>query len=321
MTTTAHSRKRLVRWSLVKRVAGLAFVAIVVVLIWRSLSGIDWNEVLGALKSYRFITLLPAMGLACLSFTLHASFDLLGRRYTGHHLGAWRVMLIAWLAYIFNLNVGAMIGGIGMRLRLYTRFGISASQVAGIYTIAVVTNWTGYMLLAGAMFLWQPPTLPASWGISGWLLQVLGAVMLLAGVGYLVACGLLRQRSLKVRGRSFQLPTLRFAIGQTVISVVNWITLGAIINLLLPPEVSLPMALTALLVAAVAGAVAHIPAGIGVLETVFVVMLGHLVPESTVVAALICYRAIYYLLPMVIATALYGWMELRGARAARVGRA
>ncbi|MEN7529527.1 MULTISPECIES: YbhN family protein [unclassified Cupriavidus] len=317
MTSTVHSpqrSKRQVRWSVAKRVAGLAFVAIVVVLIWRSLSGIDWNEVWGALKSYRFVTLLPAIGLACLSFTLHASFDLLGRRYTGHHLSAWRTMLIAWLAYVFNLNVGAMIGGIGMRLRLYTRSGVSASQVAGVYTIAVVTNWTGYMILAGLMFVWQPPVLPKSWGISPWLLQVIGAGMLVSGAAYLVACATLRQRSIKVRGRRFRLPTFRFAVMQTVLSIVNWVTLGTLINLLLPPQVTVPAALTALLVGAVAGALAHIPAGIGVLESVFVVMLGHVVPESTVVAALICYRALYYLLPMVIATAVYGCMELRGAR-------
>jgi len=48
-----------------------------------------------------------------------------------------------------------------------------------------------------------------------------------------------------------------------------------------------------------------------------VVLLRPVAPEHIVVAALIAYRALYYLLPMVLATSAYAWMELRGARAAR----
>lgn len=313
-TDLRRSLRRNVRWSIVKRVAGLVFVAVVIYLIYHSLSGVDWPQVLQALKRYDAATLLPVLALACVSFSLHASFDLLGRRYTGHRLSTPRVMLIAFIAYVFNLNVGAMVGGLGMRLRLYSRANVSGSQVAGIYTIAIITNWTGYMLLAGGVLALMPPALPADWGITPWMLRAIGVVMLACGLAYWLACARAKTRSVRFGHHVFRLPGFRFALLQNVLSITNWIVLASIIDLLLPKAVTLPQALSALLVGAVAGALAHIPAGIGVLESVFVVLLRPVAPEHMVVAALIAYRALYYLLPMVLATSAYAWMELRGAR-------
>lgn len=44
MTMIAKARRR-IPWKAVKRVAGVAFVVLVVVLIFRALGGIDWAKV------------------------------------------------------------------------------------------------------------------------------------------------------------------------------------------------------------------------------------------------------------------------------------
>jgi uncharacterized membrane protein YbhN (UPF0104 family) len=43
---------------------------------------------------------------------------------------------------------------------------------------------------------------------------------------------------------------------------------------------------------------------------VFVALLSHLVGEGRLIAALLGYRAVYYILPMAIATVLYVVMEV-----------
>ena len=63
--------------------------------------------------------------------------------------------------------------------------------------------------------------------------------------------------------------------------------------------------LAVLLVAAVAGVITHVPAGLGVLEAVFVALLSHQLPQGQLLGALLAYRAIYYLLPLAIATVAY----------------
>ena len=61
MTMIAKARRR-IPWKAVKRVAGVAFVVLVVVLIFRALGGIDWAKVWQGLKGYDARTLLPAAG-------------------------------------------------------------------------------------------------------------------------------------------------------------------------------------------------------------------------------------------------------------------
>ena len=60
-----------------------------------------------------------------------------------------------------------------------------------------------------------------------------------------------------------------------------------------------------LLVAAVAGVIAHVPAGLGVLEAVFIALLSHRVPQAELLAALLAYRALYYLVPLALAFGLF----------------
>ena len=76
--------------------------------------------------------------------------------------------------------------------------------------------------------------------------------------------------------------------------------------------------LSVLLIAAVAGVITHVPAGLGVLEAVFVALLSHQVPKGELLGALLAYRAVYYLGPLVLATAAYLLVEAR-AKALRAG--
>lgn len=56
----------------------------------------------------------------------------------------------------------------------------------------------------------------------------------------------------------------------------------------------------------------HVPAGLGVLEAVFVALLAHRVPQGELLAALLAYRAIY-LAPLAIAAALFFVVDAEAA--------
>jgi uncharacterized membrane protein YbhN (UPF0104 family) len=309
-----HSRRRS-RWALVRRVLGILFVSLVVVLIYRKMSTIDWSAVLTAVQSFQLRTLAPAFGLVVLSYCLHASFDLLGRSYAGHHLRAPRVMSIAYVSYAFNLNLGALVGGLGLRYRLYSHAGLNTPQIAKVYSIGVVTNWIGYCLLAGVVLASGLVVLPEEWGRDPLLLRAGGVLLLVVAIGYVLACAFAKRRHLTLRGHTFDLPSLRFALMQCALSVVNWLTIATVIHALLPHETSWSAVVGVVLVSSLAGAVAHIPAGLGVLETVFLVLLGGTIPHHALLAGLVAYRAMYYLLPMAPAVAAYFWMEVRHRKA------
>jgi len=64
----------------------------------------------------------------------------------------------------------------------------------------------------------------------------------------------------------------------------------------------------------VAGVITHVPGGLGVLEAVFIALLSHRVPQEKLLGALLAYRAIYYLLPLIVASLFYVVTELRSKR-------
>jgi uncharacterized membrane protein YbhN (UPF0104 family) len=143
--------------------------------------------------------------------------------------------------------------------------------------------------------------------------------MLAAGIAYIVLCAVKPGREWSVRGHRFQLPPLRMALLQLALSLANWATIGLTIYTLFGQRVDYPTVLAVLLVAAVAGVVTHIPAGLGVLEAVFIALIGHRVARDEILAALIAYRGLYYLLPLAIAVAVYLTLEARARKAAGAG--
>ena len=139
--------------------------------------------------------------------------------------------------------------------------------------------------------------------------------MMIAVMGYLAACHLTHGRVFHVRGHHFRLSSPPLALLQVALAVGNWMLMGALLHALLPDALSYPTVLGVLLLASVASAMAHIPAGIGVLEAVFIALLAHRVPQAQLLAGLLAYRAFYYLAPLLAAVAAYLLFEARGRKA------
>jgi len=298
-------------WPLVKRAAAWLFFAAVLALIVRQARTIDWSEVLDALRAIPRPTLLAAAALAACSHLLYSTFDLLGRRMTGHRLGTRIVMRVTFISYAFNLNLGALVGGVAFRYRLYSRLGLDNLTITRVLGFSMLTNWLGYLVLAGAVFCFFPMVLPPDWKMDGEGLRVLGALLLAAGAAYLGLCAIARQHTWRLRGHELDTPSLRMALLQLAMSVLNWSLIGGMIWLLLQRQLPYHEVLAVALVAAVAGVITHVPGGLGVLEAVFLALLGHRAPQGALLGALLAYRAIYYLLPLILAALTYVATELR----------
>ena len=303
-------------WSWFKRVAPWALAALVLTLVARLARMVDWSEVWQSLQALAPARLATAAVLALVSYGLYASFDLVGRRLTGHTLSTPRTMGVGAISYAFGLNFGSWIGGIGLRLRLYTRWGLSASTVAQIVAHSVVTNWLGYLWVAGAVLMWAPPTLPQAWILPDTALRAIGLAMVAAALAYLALCRFSHQRQLTWRGYVLILARGRLAALQAVAGGLNWLLIGTIVWILLGGRIDYPTVLGAILLAAVAGVVTHVPANLGVMEAVVVATLGARLPVHELLAAVLAYRATYYLLPLSLALPAYGLIESAVQRSA-----
>lgn len=297
-------------WVRAKQFAPWALAALVLVLLARHARAIDWSHVWGALQQQPLAGLAIAAVLALLSHALFSSYELVGRHEIGHKVPVARTLGIGAVCYAFNLNFGSLVGALAMKLRLYDRAGLRPRQVARIIVLSIVTNWSGYLLLGGLLLLWSPPPMPPRIELAEWAVRAIGVALVGVSIGYVLACALRHGKQIRLRGHRFALPVLRVALWQLAVASANWALMGVIVWILLSQSVPYATVLGVLLLAAVAGVVTHVPAGLGVLEAVFVACLGSAVATPTVLAALLCYRAVYYLVPLALASIGYAAGEV-----------
>lgn len=302
-------------WRRVNKILTTLFLGAVVVLMVVYARKINWEEVWDVIHNYNRVALYGACALVVLSYFIYGCYDLMARAWSGHHIAKRQVMTVAMICYAFNLTLSTWIGGIGMRYRLYSRLGLKGSVITRIFSLSITTNWLGYILLGGILFTFGMVPLPAHWYVDENTLRLLGAVLLAIIVVYVWMCARAKKRSITVRGHVLELPGWRFALLQLVISSANWMVMAAIIWLLMGREAHYFFVLGVLLVSSIAGVIVHIPAGIGVLEAVFIALLaGEHVPQGQVIAALLAYRVLYFFIPLLLATLGYLWMEGRAKK-------
>ncbi|MGH8353427.1 MAG: lysylphosphatidylglycerol synthase domain-containing protein, partial [Pseudomonas sp.] len=298
-------------WTLAKRGLTLGFFVLVLVLLALLARRLDWQEVLTTLRAYRPATLLLAAGATLASYLVYSSFDLLGRFYTRHQLHWRQVMPVTFVCYSFNLNLGSLVGGIAFRYRLYSCLGLGKGVITEVLTLSVMTNWLGYLCLAGALFALRLVELPPGWALGGGTLQGLGVLLLALIATYLLLCRLAHRRYWKIRGREIGLPSLPLSLTQIALGASNWALMALTVYILLGQRVDYPSVLGALLLGSIAGVITHIPAGLGVLEAVFIALLHHQISKGSLLAALIGYRVIYFLAPLLIAILTYLALEAK----------
>ena len=301
-------------WPWLRRGASTAFFGLVAYLLVSQARGIAWGEVLASLRNYPVFDVWGAVALAAASHLLYSCFDLLGRHDTGHTLGVPTVMRLTFVSYAFNLNFGSVVGGIAFRYRLYSRLGLAMGTITRIMSLSMLANWMGYLLLAGLVFSIQPPSLPAGWKIDAAQLRLIGLGLLALTASYLAVCGWSRRRSFALRGHDIKLPSLRQASLQLAMGAGNWLLMSGIVFVLLHHRIDFFSVSSVLLLAAIAGVITHIPGNLGVLEAVFLALLSGRMPAHDLLAGLVAYRVVYFLVPMLAATMIYLALEAKAKK-------
>lgn len=294
-----------VNWSLVKRVlTGLFFLLVVYLLVTKAAT-IDWRKVYTTFKETSPSKLAVGFGLGVLCYSFYASYDLLGRYLLKLKTPAFATWLGAWISYACNLNLGALVGSVAFRYRLYSRLGVPSSDVTRVLGISVTTNWLTYVMLAGALFVSGTVEPPAGWFISKTALQLMGAAFLLVVAVYLYMSAFSKKREFSVREHNITLPSLRIALLQLALSTAHWSLMAAVMYQFFPSEIGFFTVYAVLLVSCVAGALSHIPGGLGVLEAVFVAFLAGRMEQYEIIAAVFAYRCVFYFAPLALALPTY----------------
>jgi phosphatidylglycerol lysyltransferase len=300
---------------------GLALFLVALEVLRGQLRALTWHELTSAIIAMPARTLAAAAALTAINYAVLTAYDLIAFAYVGKRLPLRRIVAASFVAYAIANNVGfAMLSGGSVRYRFYTRWGVTAEELARIVFSYVTTFWVGLLLVGGISLAASPPEW-TSLMARGLPAAPIGWLLILTAIGYVAACAF-RLTPIRVRSFAIDLPSPGIAVAQVGISALDWVLAGAVLYALLPARtVSFLTFLAAFLAAQLLALASHVPGGIGVFEGLMVVLLRDAVPSSTMAPALLMYRAIYYLAPLVLALLVLVGDELRQRRhqAARLG--
>lgn len=284
---------------------GLIIFALALYFIRRELSAYSLNAIIHSVRSIPTMSILLAGLATLLSFVGISCYDYLALKYTDKKIPLKKTVFASFCAYAISNTLGlSVLTGNAVRYRLYSSWGLGALDVA---IIALVTTsflfFSGLSVMAvglildGAMFE-QLFNIPAELSIG------MGTIALL-----IIALGLLRlvrgPDVIEFRKISVARPPAKRVALQSFVGVLDWIAAAAVLYFLLPDSIqfSFWMFVPIFIAAHYLGAMSGLPGGIGVFEAIFLV----LAPKGSTVdvaAALVAYRAIYYIFPLLISVIL-----------------
>lgn len=255
-----------------------------------------------------------ALGLAVLatliSYLALTGYDFGSLRLVGAKVPAVKIAKTSFMAYALGNSLGAgMLTGGALRMRHYMAEGASAGQVARAIVINALSFGLGIGVLGALGVLWQSAKVAEVIPLPSWLLQVL-ALLFLGSLGLWGALGN-RLQGLTLFGRTLPLhPGHRFLVLQLVVSCLDILASGFALWILLPPgTVTFSLFIVFFAIAIAIGVLSHVPGGLGIFEALMLLCVGRDVGPEALTAALLVFRGIYFVLPLVLALLLIGLEE------------
>jgi phosphatidylglycerol lysyltransferase len=253
-----------------------------------------------------------------ISFTTLSYLALVGRDECGlTYIGARVPRVPLLLASVCGSALGNAIGfgaltGEAVRDRVYGTIGLRSEQIDRVmlfiragFAVGLGAFVAGSSMLAG-------PALGHRLGISTVSLEVAGTTLLLAILGLTIA-GMRRRGGLVVAGISVAMPAPAIALLQFLLTQVDLLGAAAALWILLPAASIDFFSFAAIFSIAIGlGVISRIPAGLGVFDTVVFLSLASHVPHNELAAALLIYRGVYFVLPLMLAAATLAAFGLNG---------
>jgi phosphatidylglycerol lysyltransferase len=264
------------------------------------------------------ISAIPAQHLwaavitTVLSYTIMTGYDYLAIRFIKHSLSFGKTALASFIGFAFGNNIGfSMLAGASVRYRLYSNWGLSALDITKVVAFCALTLWLGFFTLGGFVFVLEPPAIPPGLHMPLGSVRPLGVLFLFILAAY-ASLTVFWRRPLRFKEWALSPPPVATLLAQVMVACLDWLLAAAVLYALRPSAfpLSFPQFVGVFLLAQLAGLASQVPGGLGVFETVMILLAPQEVAAGPLLGALIVYRGIYYLLPLGIAAVLLSGNEV-----------
>lgn len=287
-------------WTLIGIAAMLVSIRILYIKLWN----ISFDEVMARLSELSLHHWILAIVSALVSYAALAGYDRIALHHLHKNISWLFISICSFTTYALSHNIGASVfSGAMVRYRAYSMKGLNGSEIAVLVGFCSFTFALGTMLLSGIVLIVRPDLIELLHnGIPEGIAVLIGYVIL-SFIGLYVLGSWIRLPPLKI-GSKFQLsyPRLNIVVQQLLIGPLELLGAAGIIYAVLP-EAGNPgfIAILGVFLASFSiTLLSNAPAGgIGVLEALFIAGMPQMNPAD-VIAALIVFRLLYLIIPLII---------------------
>lgn len=295
---------------------GLVLFGLALWVVHREIEVYHWADIRAAFFSIPNDVLLSMAGFTALGYIALSFYDYLALEYIHEKISYPKAFLASFLSYAVSNTVGhAAISGGSLRYRFYAGWGVSGLSIAKVILFCSFTYIVGSLTLMVLGYF-------ALDNYLSFVSQEVGQTLLLIAVGSAFLLGvwwggiLFYRKPFVVKGLTFTLPTPSLALRQLLVALVDLLLAAMVLYLPLSYFVGLSFQvfLIIYIAAQLVGLFSQVPGGIGVFEGSFLYLMSDHFPSSSVLAALIAYRIVYYFAPLMVAGVLMALYEIRPRR-------
>ncbi|WP_327439904.1 bifunctional lysylphosphatidylglycerol flippase/synthetase MprF [Pseudomonas donghuensis] len=284
------------------------------------LSELDIYALHDSLLSVPPAALAGALLATVAGFVILLGYEWSASRYAGVQLPTRTLVMGGFSAFAIGNAIGlSLLSGGSVRYRLYARHGIGAAEVARMTLFASLSLGCALPPLAALATLSNLPATASALHLSPALLAAIALAVL--GLSAALVYGLYRRRlpeqpladNLLVQAgrRTLRLPGARLGLLQLLITALDVAAAATVLYLLLPQAPPFGAFLLVYLLALAAGVLSHVPGGVGVFEAILLAAFADQLGAAPLAAALLLYRLIYVVLPLLLACVLLLASEAR----------
>ena len=309
-----HGFSRYIGWKRLGIVASLLIVIFAVTALVRTLKGVDKWVIMSALTdippgniALAALCVLGAFGT--LTFYDFFALRTIGKTHVPYRIAA----LSSFCSYTIGHNLGATVftGG-AIRFRIYSDYGLSAIDVAKICFISGLTFWLGNTFVLGIGMIWHPAAASAMDLLPDAVNRLIGVGCIAGIAAYLVWLSMgQNRRQLGKDGWKVVLPSAKLTLLQIAIGVIDLGFCALAFYLLIPaqPHIDFVSLAVVFILATLLGFASHAPGSLGVFDAAMLVALPQFGRED-LVATLVVFRILYFMIPFAVAIAIMGLREL-----------
>lgn len=307
-----RSFDRTVGWHRVGIALSVVIVAIAVTILYRILRGVEFDKLAAALRRTDARDIALAALCAAGAYLTLTGYDLFALRTIRRPDVPCR---IAALASFTSFSIGHNLGGAvvtagAIRYRIYSAWGLSLIDVAKICFVTGLTFWLGNAFVLGIALALEPEAASAVDQLPPSANRAMAFVLLIAICCY-VAWVWQKPRRIGMNNWQVTLPGGPNTLVQISIGVLDLTFCALAMYVLLPdhPPVGVIAVLVIFILATLLGFASYAPSGLGIFDAAMIVAL-HQFPKEEMLASLLVFRLIYYIIPFSLALLVIGSREL-----------